>query len=531
MFGVILLAIMAALVGSLIAAPRGLSNPQAVFAQDVCAEPVLGLQTSPGILYISAVYPRILFLNQDEVLANPNEVDPIYQYSQDETEPQYQIVASGETFDDAAAWIPFWFGIREIPGELGIYELELEPLSQWDVRARVLCDSGDYSTIVEDTVQVEKFRPFTLSLTFNGTAVYSLEEGQTGTLTMTLANAGDVFDHPVEYQLDLKTNALLYPEEDNPIDLDLDEVTVTGGTRDNVSTLLSGRRSVTWTLTAVQDGLVNDPTDAADDNGESAVEWVYVFIWTVDVGNGDLIKAPGGWGGNLHILDVDPDRVAPTATLAGNTPAQGNLLIGTIFQDIVIIPEIHDIVCAKVLPIIIEDYTTGTNTDIDSYDEQGMPVYLAAGIMFDKALPIDADGQPIGGFGFRYEWRRSGTAIPGETGACYKVTVADIGHYFSAQVWFEDRLLNTETFSSVRNTGVVVSGPTIVATNGYFFGESLTVDLTTMDYSYCDTGCGIDELQLLPSNSNYPVHKGRVPVDPRGRGWKQNLRPRRPTGY
>jgi hypothetical protein len=520
MFGIVLLAIMAALVGSLIAAPWGLSNPQAASAQQVCAVPILGLQTSPGILYISAVYPGIIFVNQDEVLANPNEVDAIYETPQSASRPEYQIVASGEAFDDAAPWTSFEF--FEFSGEnigsivlSGTVELELAPLSRWKVRVRILCNSGDHSATVEDTVQVEKFRPFTLSLTLNGTAVYSLEEGQTGTLTMTLVNAGDVFDRDVDYQLDLKTNPLIYPEEDNPITAG--EVTVTGGKADNVSTLLSGQSSVTWTLTAVQDNLVNDPDDADDGNGESAVEWAYVFIWTVDVGNGGLVKAPASWGGNLHILDVDPDGVVPTATLAGNTPAQGSLLIGAFFDGVVITPEIHDVICGNVLPIFDAVTHTVLATEENGYEiphpaghrleGQGSGVYYAVGATFDTeiARPIDVDGEPIGGFGYRYEWRRSGTAIPGETGACYKVTLADIGHSFSAQVWFEDRLLNTETFSSVGSTGVVASGPTIVATNGYFFEEPLTVDLTTMTYSYCNTGCGINELQLLPSNVHYPV--------------------------
>ena len=520
MFGIVLLAIMAALVGSLIAAPWGLSNPQAASAQQVCAVPILGLQTSPGILYISAVYPGIIFVNEDAVLANPDEVDPIYAAPQPASRPEYQIVASGEAFDDAAPWTSFEF--FELSGTTialsGTVEVDLEPLSRWSVRVRILCNSGDHSATVEDTVQVEKFRPFSLSLTLNGTAVYSLEEGQTGTLTMTLVNARDVFDRDVDYQLDLKTNPLIYPEEDNPIDLDLGEVTVTGGKAGNVSTLASGQRSVTWTLAAVQDNVVNDPDDATDLNGESAVEWAYVFIWTVDVGNGGLVKAPASWGGNLHVLDVDPNGVVPIATPAGNTPAQGKLLIGTVFaENEPITPEIHNIVCGNVVPIVIEGYMTGEDTDIDRYDidDDGnlvtdanghpVPVYLAAGITFNKTLPIDVDGEPIGGFGYRYEWRRSGVAIPGETGACYKVTVADIGHSFSAQVRFEDRLLNTETFSSVGSTGVVVSGPTIVATNGYFFEEPLTVDLTTMTYPYCHTGCGINELQLLPSNEHYPV--------------------------
>ena len=520
MLGIVLLTIMAALVGSLIAAPWGLSNPQAASAQQVCAEPILGLQTSPGILYISAVYPGIIFVNQDEVLANPNEVDAIYETPQSASRPEYQIVASGEAFDDAAPWTSFEF--FEFSGEnigsivlSGTVELELAPLSRWTVRVRILCNSGDYGAPVEDTVQVEKFRPFTLSLTRNGTAVYSLEEGQTGTLTMTLVNAGDVFDRDVDYQLDLKTNPLIYPEEDNPITAG--EVTVTGGKAGNVSTLASGQRSVTWTLAAVQDNLVNDPSDADDANGESAVEWVYPFIWTVDVGNGGLVKAPASWGGNLHILDVDPDGVVPTATLAGNTPAQGSLLIGAFFDGVVITPEIHDVICGNVLPIFDAVTHTVLATEENGYEiphpaghrleGQGSGVYYAVGATFDTeiARPIDVDGEPIGGFGYRYEWRRSGTAIPGETGACYKVTLADIGHSFSAQVWFEDRLLNTETFSSVGSTGVVASGPTIVATNGYFFEEPLTVDLTTMNYSYCHTGCGINELQLLPSNVHYPV--------------------------
>ena len=47
-----------------------------------------------------------------------------------------------------------------------------------------------------------------------------------------------------------------------------------------------------------------------------------------------------------------------------------------------------------------------------------------------------------------------------------------------------------------------MSGATLVAANGFYFGEPLTVDLTTMDYSYCHTAC--NTLQPLPSNPQYP---------------------------
>ncbi len=446
--GMILFAMMAALVAALIVVPQGSSGPPAALAQTTCLTPIVVLERRAEGFDIVFTYPE-----------TPGLLPTTYQYKYAlvgdafPTTPWKNLAGVGGVFTAPNLW---WASvpIRGLPVH-----------TEYKVTTRTRCGvppNHTLSTVAADlTVTTEETRDYRVTLTKDGSAITELAEGEQATLTITMASATDVYDRDVVFHAYVIRIPHNYQGVDLPI-IQIGEVTVTGSgaasTFIGARTLPSGQTSVSWTVTAVQDSIAHD-ADPADD--EHPLESVFLDIQLHLASDGEIEAISGSKHVALRIRDgatamMQTPPVTPVATPVATVDPANTRATGTVTIDDTT-PEIGETLTASVSNV------------------------------------VDADGEPTGGFVYTYQWLRNGQPVPGATTDSYVVGVSDIGVTFAAQVRFLDALGVRETLTSVA-TIAVPSGAVIQAPNGYFWDDnttsddSITVDTSTMNYSYLPSG-------------------------------------------
>ena len=427
--GILVLAMMAALLASVIMVPPGLNGPPAAVAQGtVCGPAILTLSPLAEGLSVTFKYDSI-----DDSIIDP-------------TGYRFRHALSGG--NDWSDWDDFtvttgvfvfnvdseWTASKTVYG--------LQPLTSYKVEAMARCSPTLTSSAATlKTVTTSKTRTVSITLTRNGSPIRELAEGQSGTLTLTL-DSNDV------YVGDVDVSAVIIPAsqvfEGNVLPRVLQgEVTIGIGAFET-KTLSSGATTLSWTVTAVADSVYHS---AATDDDEHPRESALITISPASVANGAFEVSSSSWDGALRIRDNDP--INPV--MFGNNLATGTVSVRGSSTGAG--PEIRDTVTASVGDV------------------------------------SDTDGAPSGGYVYVYAWLDDGVPIPGAVSTTYEVGVADIGRILTARVQFRDALNNLETLTSAV-PDAVPSGPVITAPNGYVWDShpqtdnTITVDTSAMTYSY-----------------------------------------------
>ena len=171
--GILLLAMMTALVVAQFAGPQGQSGPSPAFAQ-TCAVPTITLTGGGGSLTIA-------FDRTGD--ATPEKYRYRYRY----------------THVGFVPWSP-WIDVNIVGG---VYEVEtiIAPLPfevRHDVQARAVCASNiESSSVAKNVITGIITRSFDITLTQNGQAITEIPEGESATLTVTLDPADTAFDAPI----------------------------------------------------------------------------------------------------------------------------------------------------------------------------------------------------------------------------------------------------------------------------------------------------------------------------------------------
>ena len=434
--GILALAMMAALLASVIIVPSGLNGPPAAVAQGtVCGPAILTLSPLAEGLSVTFKYD-----SSEETMANP-------------TGYRFRHALSGG--NDWSGWDDFtvtsgvfiFNATSEWTASKTVYQLQ--PLTSYKVQAEARCSpTSTSSTATQKTVTTSKTRTVSITLTRNGAPITELLEGQAGTLTLTL-DSSDVYVVDVGVSAEIIPSSEVFQGTALPQILQDDVSLGTGGAFER-KTLGSRETTLSWTVTAVVDS-VSHSTSLTDD--EHPRESALIIISPASVANGAFEVSSSSWNGALRIRDNDPTNPVPF----GNNPAQATLTV------------------------------------LDSSPLTGpeVPDTLTASL----GLVTDADGAPAGGYVFEYAWLDDGVPIPGAVSTTYEVGVDDIGRTLTARVQFRDALNNLETLTNDLTatglTNVVPRGPVIeVPTNGYVWDtdpqtdNTITVDTSTMNYSY-----------------------------------------------
>ena len=434
--GILVLAMMAALLASVIIVPSGLNGPPAAVAQGtVCGPAILTLSPLAEGLSVTFKYD-----SSEETMANP-------------TGYRFRHALSGG--NDWSDWDDFtvtsgvfiFNATSEWTASKTVYQLQ--PLTSYKVEAEARCSpTSTSSTATQKTVTTSKTRTVSITLTRNGAPITELLEGQAGTLTLTL-DSSDVYVVDVGVSAEIIPSSEVFQGTALPQILQDDVSLGTGGAFER-KTLGSRETTLSWTVTAVTDSVQH--SDSLTDD-EHPRESALIIISPASVANGAFEVSSSSWNGALRIRDNDPTNPVPF----GNNPAQATLTV------------------------------------LDSSPLTGpeVPDTLTASL----GLVTDADGAPAGGYVYEYAWLDDGVPIPGAVSTTYEVGVDDIGRTLTARVQFRDALNNLETLTNDLTatglTNVVPRGPVIeVPTNGYVWDtdpqtdNTITVDTSTMNYSY-----------------------------------------------
>ena len=425
--GILALAMMAALLASVIIVPSGLNGPPAAVAQAVCGPATIALSPIAEGFSIRFTY--------DSSGNNRNPTGYRFRHALD----------SGNDWTD-------WIEIPSSAEDTGFIAanewrlasriISLEPLTLYKVEARARCAENSLSSAsTTGTVTTEKTRTYSITLTRDGTEITELAEFESAMLTFTLDSA-DVFDRDVNINVLIIGETHSYQGNVLPAVV-ADEVTIasSGGSagQSGTQTLSSAQTTLSWTVTAVQDSTLHSASMTDD---EYPLESARFYISLDGTDEGTLAPRSGSWDGFLRIRD--------------SALSEFTLTTGT---------------------VLIQDSSTGTGPEI-----RDTLTAIATGVS-------DPDGAPSGGFVFEYQWLGNGVPIPGAVSTTYVVSVDDIGRILTARVRFRDALNNLEMLTS-EVTDAVPSGPVILAPNGYVWDShpqtdnTITVDTSTMTYSY-----------------------------------------------
>ena len=426
--GILVLAMMAALLASVIIVPRGLNGPPPAVAQSVCGPATIALSPLAEGFSIRFTY--------DSSGNNMNPTGYRFRHALDSGafEGEWSEVASSELdtgFIAANEW------------RLAIRIVNLEPLTLYKVQAQARCNDHTTSAgaATTGTVTTEKTRTYNITLTRGGTEITELQEFHTATLTFTL-DSGDVFDRDVDISVLILGETHSYQSNELPAVL-ADEVTIasSGGSagQSGTQTLSSAQTTLSWTITAVQDNTLHSASLTDD---EYPLESAMFYVSLDGSNNGALARMSGSWDGFLRIRDSALSEIGVTT--------------GT---------------------VLIQDSSTGTGPEI-----RDTLTARVTGVS-------DTEGAPSGGYVYEYAWLRNGAPILDADASAYVVSVDDVGGTLAARVQFRDALNNLETLTSDEEVAVP-SGPVILAPNGYIWDShpqtdnTITVDTSTMNYSY-----------------------------------------------
>ena len=357
--GILVLAMMAALLASVIIVPSGLNGPPAAVASTHCG---------PAILTLSPLAEgfSVTFKYDSSVLADPNNLDS---NAIDPTGYRFRHALSGG--NDWSDWDDFtvtsgvfiFNATSEWTASKTVYQLQ--PLTSYKVEAEARCSpTSTSSTATLKTVTTSKTRTVSITLTRNGAPITELLEGQTGTLTLTL-DPNDVYVGDVGVSAEIIPASEVFQGTALPPILQ-GEVTLATDSPFERKTLGSRETTLSWTVTAVVDS-VSHSTSLTDD--EHPRESALIIISPASVANGAFDVSSSSWGGALRIRDDDPTNPVPF----DNNPAQATLTVldSSPFTG----PEIRDTLTAFV-------------GDVN-----------------------DADGAPAGGYVYEYAWLDDGVPI------------------------------------------------------------------------------------------------------------------------
>ena len=244
--------------------------------------------------------------------------------------------------------------------------------------------------ITREASTVARDRAFSLNVLVDGKTTTELAEGDTATVTLRITSAYGggqkefKRDHELNLEIDLdpRWNIAIQPGE----------ILVSNG---GVAILRAGQLSVSWTLTAVDDGIAHDDDDADD---EHTYEY---FALTIppenDEGRSVTVRT-----GIIAVHDAlaFEKRFEANVRLAGNTRLRGSLTAVT-----------------------------------ESWD--------------DKSFLYDPQGLNTQQ-GHTYQWLRNGSPIVGETNEVHVVTFDDLNTFLTCRVSFTDADGNAETRLSDR---------------------------------------------------------------------------------
>ena len=444
--GILLLAMMTALVVAQFAGPQGQSGPSPAFAQ-TCAVPTITLTGGGGSLTIA-------FDRTGD--ATPEKYQYRYRY----------------THVGFVPWSP-WIDVNIVGG---VYEVEtiIAPLPfevRHDVQARAVCASNiESSSVARNVITGIITRSFDITLTQNGREITEIREGESATLTVTLDPADTAFDAPLNLVVGFLFSGDFSGATPIP-GIEIGEALASSppdniqGELTAIQTLVAGERSVSFTVTAVQDNLEHDT--APDDNEHPLEASLITIVYPSEPSEKIRVGGSLDWHYYIYIRDGIPPVVTATPIVTPSvTPSPTVISTPTVVNN-------------RAMGMVTIDDSTSSNSP-----ELGDTLTAST-------TATDADGltPPTT---FSYQWLRNGTAIVG-TGATYDVTVADIGSTLEARAHFVDDLSNAETLTSTA-TARVPSGPVIRATNGFFWDnnaatdDSITVDTSTMTYTYLPPG-------------------------------------------
>ena len=227
-----------------------------------------------------------------------------------------------------------------------------------------------------------------------------------------------------------------------------------------VNNMATGAVTITGTPEQGQT-LTADTNSIQDVNGLTGV--VYRYQWQRSTGSGatwtDIASATGA---SYTLVQADVGQkvrvVVSFEDNAGNTETLTS--------------------AASVAVTDVNDAATGSVT-ITGTVTQGQTL-SAAGL----SSVADADGTPLGGFAYRYQWQRGTTDDQGETtwtniasatASSYRLVQADVGQKVRVVVRFDDAEGNTETLTSTAEEAVMVFAGHTVDTNGEPVGRELLV--------------------------------------------------------
>ena len=293
--GVLLLAMMTALVVAQFAGPQGQSGPSPAFAQ-TCAVPTITLTGGGGSLTIAFDRTGV---------ATPEKY-------------RYRYKKSAENL--LASWSS-WIDVNIVGG---VYQVEtiVTPLPfevRHDVQARAVCASNiESSSVAKNVITGIITRSFDITLTQNGQAITEIPEGESATLTVTLDPADTAFDAPTNLVVGFLFSGDFSGATPIP-GIEIGEALVSSppdnvqGELTAIQTLVAGERSVSFTVTAVQDNLEHDT--APDDNEHPLEASLIAIVYPSEPSEQIRVGGSLDWHYYIYIRDGIPPVPTPSPTV------------------------------------------------------------------------------------------------------------------------------------------------------------------------------------------------------------------------
>ena len=243
--------------------------------------------------------------------------------------------------------------------------------------------------ITREASTVARHRAFSLNVRVEGKTTTELAEGDTATVTLTITSAYG--GGQKEFKKDHELNLEIVPVTSGNIPIQPGEILVSNG---GVAILRAGQLSVSWTLTAVDDGIAYD---ADDEDDEHTYEYFALMIPAESDEGRSSVRT-----GIISVHDAlaFEKRFEANVRLAGNTRLRGSLTA----------------------------VTEGWDDKSLLYDPQGLNTQQ----------------------GHTYQWLRNGSPIVGETNGVHVVTFDDLDTFLTCRVSFTDADGNPETRLSDR---------------------------------------------------------------------------------
>ena len=281
-----------------------------------------------------------------------------------------------------SGWLPFG-----VPPDDSRHFLRLAEEDDYVFQFRTKCEDLNQQIvhsreITREASTVARDRAFSLNVRVEGKTTTELAEGDTATVTLTITSAYG--GGQKEFKKDHELNLEIVPITSGNIPIQPGEILVSNG---GVAILRAGQLSVSWTLTAVDDGIAHDADDADD-------EHTYEYFALMIPAERDEGRSSVRTGIiSLHDALAFEKRFEANVRFHGNTRLGGSL-------------------------------TAVTNL----YDPQGLNTQQ----------------------GHTYQWLRNGSPIVGETNEVHVVTFDDLNTFLTCRVSFTDADGNPETRLSDR---------------------------------------------------------------------------------